>query len=300
MKLEELAQKVLTYADGNGAGDQPLVTNCSSLQVVRQRVPTEIYPVLYQPIFCLVLQGEKTTWFGSEAVSFGKMQSLIVGLDLPTQARVSKASRTEPYLALALILDLAQIRELALELGSEKEQAESRSAVAAASADEAVLDAMGRLFALTERPEALNILAPLIIKEIHYWLLKAKHGAILRQLSTRDSQAARVAQAITHIRRDVAASLKVEDLAQLAGMSPSSFHGHFKAFTGITPMQFQKRLRLMEARRLIQLEGVSISASAFQVGYESSSQFSREYSRQFGQPPRQDQADAKAFISGRI
>ncbi len=297
MQADDLARRVLAYADARHADDQPQPTNVDPLRVVRQRAPSEIYPVVYEPIFCLVLQGEKKTWFGSDAVTFGRMQSLIVGLDLPTQARVSRASPAEPYIALALILDLGQIRELALELGSVPQTPGTGGTVAAAEADEAIVDAMGRLFNLTERPEAAGVLAPLIIREIHYWLLTASHGSILRQLAQKDSQATRVASAITLIRRDIAADLRVDELAQQAGMSPSSFHVHFKAFTGTTPLQYQKQLRLMEARRLIQSEGISVSASAYRVGYESPTQFSREYSRHFGLSPRKDLAEAKEFVA---
>ena len=138
------------------------------------------------------------------------------------------------------------------------------------------------------------VLLPLILREIHYWLLTAEHGAILRQISEQDSHAARIAKVIAGIRRDISASLRVDDLAGEAGMSVSAFHAHFKDITGTSPLQFQKQLRLMEARRLLQAEKLSVSRAAFQVGYESATQFSREYARHFGLPPRADKANEPA------
>lgn len=294
MTVEELARKVLEFADIRQAGDQPMPVGVDGLSLVRQRAPSEIYPVVYQPIFCLVLQGAKETYLGNRTVRFARMESLIVGLDLPALARVVQASQREPYVALALALDMTLIRELAAETGAMSSGQEPAEAVVSGEADEAVLDAMGRLFALHDKPDAARVLAPLIRKEIHYWLLTARHGQILRELAEKDSHAARIAQAIAVIRRGFASSLRIEDLARTAGMSGSAFHAHFKAITGTTPLQFQKQLRLMEARRLMQAEKLSVASTAFQVGYESPTQFSREYARHFGASPRSDRARAPA------
>ncbi|EAV43000.1 Transcriptional Regulator, AraC family protein [Stappia aggregata IAM 12614] len=290
MPPDELIRKLVAFADDHGAGGDPFPVGAGSMTLVRQRQPTLIYPVVYRPIFCLVLQGEKQTYLGSQTVRFGAMQSLIVGLDLPAQARVVSASRTEPYVALALPLDMALIRELALEIDRPGKSSPASGAVASGRADAAIVDAMRRLFELSQMPEAGKVLLPLLLREIHYWLLTAKHGAILRQVAEQDSHAARIARVIAGIRRDIAASLRVDDLAGDAGMSVSAFHAHFKELTGTSPLQFQKQLRLMEARRLLQAEKLSVSRAAFQVGYESPTQFSREYSRHFGLPPRADKA----------
>ncbi|WP_346910320.1 AraC family transcriptional regulator N-terminal domain-containing protein [uncultured Roseibium sp.] len=291
MTVEELARKVLEFADIRQAGDQPMPVGVDGLSLVRQRAPSEIYPVVYQPIFCLVLQGAKETYLGNRTVRFARMESLIVGLDLPALARVVQASQREPYVALALALDMTLIRELAGETGScAGSGPRAAEAVVTGQADEAVLDAMGRLFALHDKPDAARVLEPLIRKEIHYWLLTARHGQILRDLAEQDSHAARIARAIAVIRRSFSSPLRVEDLARAAGMSGSAFHAHFKAITGTTPLQFQKQLRLMEARRLMQAEKLSVASTAFQVGYESPTQFSREYARHFGASPRSDRA----------
>lgn len=294
MQTDELVRKLVAFADDRGAGSDPYPVGVGGMTLVRQRQPTLIFPVIYQPIFCLVLQGEKQTYLGSKTVRFGAMQSLIVGLDLPAQARVVCASRAEPYVALAIPLDIVLIRELALELDRPGKTSLATGAVASGKADTAIVDAMRRLFELAEMPEAGKVLLPLIQREIHYWLLTAEHGAILRQISEQDSHAARIARVIAGIRQDIASSLRVDDLAGEAGMSVSAFHAHFKDITGTSPLQFQKQLRLMEARRLLQAEKLSVSRAAFQVGYESPTQFSREYSRHFGLPPRADRANEPA------
>lgn len=294
MQVEDLARKVLELADILNAGDEPTPTGIAGLDLVRQRSPSEIYPVVYQPIFCLVLQGAKETYLGSRTVRFAGMESLIVGLDLPAMARVVEASRQKPYVALGLALDMALIRDLAAETGLMSSVREPVEAVVSGEADEAVLDAMGRLFALYAKPDAARVLEPLIRKEIHYWLLTARHGQILRNLAEKDSHAARIARAIAVIKRGFSSPLRIEDLARSAGMSGSAFHAHFKAITGTTPLQFQKQLRLMEARRLMQAEKFSVASTAFQVGYESPTQFSREYARHFGASPRSDRAKTPA------
>jgi len=220
-------------------------------------------------------------------VRFGAEESLIVGLDLPASAGIIQASSQAPYTALALHLDMGLIRELSAELTLAPARERAR-AVESGVADSAVIDAMRRLFDQHDKPDAQKVLEPLIKREIHYWLLPAGHGRVLLELSERDSRANRVARAITTIHKDYAVSLRVEDLARLAGMSVSAIHADFKKLTGTTSLQFQKQLRLIEARRLLQSHRLSVARTAFQVGYESPAQFSREFSRQFGVSPRVD------------
>lgn len=285
MTIEDLTCRVLAYADAQGVGDEPRTTGVPGLKVSRQRRPTALAPVLYEPIFCLVLQGAKQALHGRQIVNFPKGHSVIIGIDLPTEARVVKASADEPYVALALGLDMVLIRELAMELGTDGGTDGKVAAIAAAEADEAIVDAIARLFALNEKPAALPILRPLLMREIHYWLLCARHGSLLRSLAQSASNAARIADAIATIRKRFADMLVVAELAKSVGMSVSAFHYHFKTVTGTTPLQYQKRLRLIEARRLMQSERHSVSGAAFSVGYESPTQFSREYTRMFGLPP---------------
>lgn len=286
MLTGDLVQEIIDFADENGADGNPFPIGVPGMTLVRQRRPTLMYPVVYQPIFCLVLQGAKETCLGSETVRFSEGQSLIVGLDLPARARVVAASPEAPYAALALVLDMGLVRELAADVPPLSSG--TGRAVESGAADAAVVDAMRRLFELRAMPQAQPVLEPLIKREIHYWLLTVGHGRILLELAERDSRANRVARAIAAIHKDFTAALKVEDLARLAGMSVSAFHASFKDLTGTTPLQFQKQLRLIEARRLLQGDRLSVSSTAFQVGYESPTQFSREYSRQFGVSPRTD------------
>lgn len=285
MTIEELAYRVVAYADAQGFGDEPRITGVPGLKATRQRRPTALAPVLYEPIFCLVLQGAKQALQGRQIVNFPKGHSVIVGIDLPTEARVVNASPDEPYAALALGLDMVVIRELAMELATDSSADGQVAAITAGEADDAIVDAMARLFALNEKPAALPVLRPLLLREIHYWLLCAGHGSLLRSLAQSASHAARVAEAIATIRKHFAEALVVADLAKSVGMSVSAFHTHFKAVTGTTPLQYQKKLRLIEARRLMQSERHSVSEAAFGVGYESPTQFSREYARMFGLPP---------------
>ena len=291
MQPEDLCRDVLAFAAGHEPTVEPIPTGIAGLTAMVQTAPTMLVPTVYNPVFCLVLQGAKQVQFEGRAMTFARMESLIVGLDVLTAARVIRAGRAEPYVALALRLGTGLLHELAEAVGEDELRAEQASAVATGEADQAVLDAMARLFALHAKPTAARVLEPLIVKEIHYLLLAARHGAMLRKLTRADSHASRIARAIAVIRRDFNAPLRTADLARVAGMSVSAFHEHFRAVTATTPLQFQKQLRLMEARRLLMGGGNSVSATAFEVGYESPTQFSREYSRMFGAPPSRTQAE---------
>jgi AraC-like DNA-binding protein len=286
---EELAEKVLLHADATGAGTRPAPAGVEGLHIVRLREPTALEPVLYNPVFCLVLQGEKMVCVGKQALCFNRLRSVVIGIDLPTQGRVVEASREKPYIAMALDLDIGLIREMSAVLPEPTPDCRN-CAVGLADADQELLDAMGRLFSLKDKPEAQAILRPLLVREIHYWLLVSGHGSMLRSLALPDSRSARIARVAAEIRRNFSDTLKIPDLAREAGMSSSAFHEHFRAFTGTSPLQYQKQIRLLEAQRLILMEGMAVTAAAFAVGYESPTQFSREYSRHFGLSPRQDLA----------
>ncbi|VVT19810.1 AraC family transcriptional regulator [Rhizobium sp. EC-SD404] len=294
--IAKLRPAVIAYADSNGAGEQPLMTSIPGLSIVRSRQATDIEPMVYQPLLCFVLQGAKESVVGDMRVRFAEGQSLIVGLDLPAESRVVLASEDRPYLAIAVGLDVAMMRELAAQSGLRtksdgSEEAENCQTLQVGVPDAALVDAMARLFALVDQPEAL-ILAPLVIREIHYRVLSAGHAGVLRMLARADSHVSRIANVLATIKDRYDEPLKVEELASTAGMSTSAFHEHFKAVTRTTPLQFQKRLRLIEARRLMFGGSHSVTRAAFAVGYESASQFSREYSRHFGVAPSDDRAFA--------
>lgn len=290
MDVDELAVSALRLADDLGAGLEPVATPVPGLSVVRMREPTRLGLSLYSPVFCLVLQGVKTVCTGERAYCFERMKSVVVGMDLPVLARVREASRREPYVAIALDLDIDALQQLADEIGGPWRTGRGGEAISVADADGTILDAMGRLFRLSGKPEAIPVLAPLTVREIHYWLLTSPHGGFLRDLSRNDSRSARIARVTARIRRDFTATLRVAELAGDAGMSVSVFHQHFRAFTGTSPLQYQKQLRLMEARRLVRAMRYPVADAAFAVGYESPTQFSREYARAFGLSPSQDRA----------
>ena len=259
------------------------------LLLLRQDSPSSFEASLYEPVLCLILQGRKQVSIGEQTLSFGPGECLLVSHDLPVCSRITKA----PYLALVLEVDVATIRKLYDEVAESALDSERARAAETHRADPGLLDALRRYLALADSPADAKVLGPLISKEIHYRLLVAPFGGMLRSLIRHDSNASAIARAIGHIRGDIRSPIAIPELARRVGMSASSFHKHFKTITSTTPLQYQKELRLLEARRLLKTGGASVTTAAFDVGYESPSQFSREYARKFGVPPSQDMAEAK-------
>ncbi|MEZ4463007.1 MAG: AraC family transcriptional regulator [bacterium] len=243
---------------------------------------TPIEATIYEPVVCLILQGRKDVTHGSRTVSFGPGEALLVSHDLPVESRVTEASPEAPYLAVVLTLDLALLRRLDLP-GSDLDPAPAQS-VEVHAADQGLIDAFARYLALS--PQEADLVGPVILQELYVRLLMAPHGGMLRRLLRPDSHASGIAQAVRQIRADISARLVVPELARGVGMSPSLFYRTFKAITATTPLQYQKDLRLLEARRLLVAEGYGVSDAAFAVGYESPTQFSREFARKFGGSPR--------------
>ncbi|MGI9514363.1 MAG: AraC family transcriptional regulator [Anderseniella sp.] len=294
MKLRELAEHVERHALKHPASDQPIPLPVDGMSIFRQTSCTTFEAMLYQPVACLILQGSKESVIGDRTVTYGTGDSLVVSHDVPVVARVTEASTAKPYLAVILELDLGIIRSLDDEIGSILPEGDVALSLAVSASDEALIDAFGRCIALADRPVEATALAPLIIREIHFRLLMAPHGAMLRRLRWRDSHASRVQTAVVHIRQNYKSVLAVADLAKLAGMSTSSFHEHFKSVTATTPLQYQKHLRLMEAKRLLSEGNHPVSTVAYEIGYESLNQFSREYARKFGASPRNDMNNSPA------
>lgn len=294
MQIQDLIAHVCAYADRHAdcqqANMESYATSLAGLTILRSRRPTALEAVLYNPLLCLILQGRKETHLGVRRVSFTAGESLIVSHHLPVISRVTEASEMTPYVALVLELDMSVVLSLYGEVSEVEIEEEHARALNVGKTDAALLDAMGRLVDLIDRPFEAKVMLPLVLREIHFRLLLAQHGGMLRQLLQRGSHADRIAKAIARIKQDYATPLTVAELASVAGLSPSSFHEHFKALTATTPLQYQKELRLLEARRLLMNGTHSVSSTAFEVGYESPTQFSREYSRKFGNSPRQDLA----------
>lgn len=265
-----------------------VVTPVRGLYLVRRTAPSELEHTVVRPLVCLVLQGCKRVSLGSGTTSYAAGDTMIVTGNLPTVSRISKASVADPYLALAFDLDLAVITDLVMDAP------EVHASPSGQDTRDELRDALRRLVLLLDRPDSLVVLKDGLVKEIHHWLLLGRQGLAVRQLGSPDSHARRVARAVAILRANFAKPVRVERLVAAAGMSRSGFHQHFRAITSLTPLQFQKKLRLIEARRLIVSSGKLLSEVAFDVGYESASQFSREYTRMFGQPPTRDKRAASA------
>jgi AraC-like DNA-binding protein len=241
-------------------------------------------------VLCLILQGRKQVSFGEHSVSFGPGECLLVSHDVPVRSRITKA----PYLALVFQVDVAVIRKLYDEVADLALDEVDARAANTHRADPSLVDALYRYLALAESPAEAKVLGPLISKEIHYRLLMAPYGGMLRLLIRHDSRASAIARAILQIRHNVREPLSIPLLAKHVGMSVSSLHQHFKTITSTTPLQYQKELRLIEAKQLLITGRATVSTAAYEVGYESPSQFSREYTRRFGVPPSQHVAHRRA------
>lgn len=266
-----------------------LFNSLNGLHYVRANGPTGYSHSIYSPLICIVLQGTKEVVAGAQPLRFEAGQLLLISADLPIQGRVVNACGSHPYLSLAVDLDLALLRDVMGEMAAAAEPAEAPAPrIVVSEPDAEIADCFRRLARLPERPDAHTILRPAILRELHYWLLQGRYGTMVRQLARPESQAQRIGRAVAVLRADFAQRLPVRRLAETAGMSASAFHQHFKATTTLTPLQFQKQLRLIEARRLILSGTCAVSVAAFEVGYESVSQFSRDYARMFGASPRRD------------
>lgn len=287
ISLEHLTRQALRQAAKRGGIRQEEVELVDGLHLIAHATPSPIDASLYEPVICLILRGRKQVAIGARTLSFGPGEYLLVSHDLPVRSRVTLA----PYLALVLTVNVAIVRRLYDEIAEPMLESGRTDAIATARADGALIDAMDRYLALADSPADAKVLGPLVLKELHYRLLTASIGGMLRCLLRHDSDASAIARAIGHIRGDLRATIAIPLLARRVGMSVSSFHKHFKAVTATTPRQYQKALRLLEARRRLTTEGASVTAAALDVGYESPSQFSRDYARKFGRPPSHDRAN---------
>ena len=252
--------------------------------------PTQPTHAAQQPCFALVAQGEKSLTVGEHTLRYGVGDFLLVALDVPVVSQVTRASPEEPHLGVGIIIDPAKLKELMGRINAPPSALVGRQGlgVAVNRASDGLLDAVLRLIRLLDTPEAIPALAPLVEQEILYHLLTGPCGAQLTQIAQADTPGNKVAAAVTWLRENFRQPLLVETLATQANMSASSLHQHFKAITGMTPMQYQKQLRLHEARRLMLLELLDVGSAGYRVGYQSASHFSRDYSRMYGLPPQRD------------
>jgi AraC-like DNA-binding protein len=272
-----------------GGGEGLFPTRIGGMNIVRSFETRMPMRQVYRPGLCIVLQGAKEIFFGEETLRYGVMECLAIGLDLPASGRVVEASADAPYIGITIDLDMTTMREVLEQLETPPvPSAGSGPCLFVGQVDAPLADCVLRLIRMSGTPEAIPILYPSVMREICYWLLTSPNGGELRNLGLPDTSSERVSKAIFQLQSSFAQTLRVEQLADTARMSPSSFHQHFKALTSMTPLQYQKQLRLIEARRLMVIEDVNVAEAAYQVGYESASQFSREYTRMFGAAPKRD------------
>ena len=279
-RLDEMARRVMRHTEGIARITAiPRV----GLGVVGQ--PSQPMSSLYEPMICLILQGAKEVMIGDRLLRYDPACNFIASLELPVSGRVVEASPDKPYIGVALTIERAMLADLLATMPSSPEGQTSGFAVTPVTPD--LLDAWAQLLALLDMPEDIAVLAPLREREILYRLLQGPQGGLLRQIARADSRLSRVRRAIHWIQAHFDQAMRIEGLAEIAGMSVPSFHRHFKAATAMSPLQYQKTLRLHAARRLL-VASNDASRAAYSVGYESASQFSREYARMFGAPPSRD------------
>ena len=269
----------------------------SNLLLIRSSVPAEPVQSIYQPAFCFVAQGRKRASVGGEVFLYDPFHYLIYTVDLPVAFEIEAPSKELPYLGMSLSLDSALVASVIVESGIRIKKGDASVKAMNVSAIEAdLLDAVARLVRLAETPADGKVLAPLVIKEIIYRLLAGGQGARLAHLLTA-SDTRRISKAISRLREHFNKPLKVEDIARELGMSVSGFHHHFKSVTAMSPLQFQKQIRLQEARRLMLGEDLDAASAAFRVGYEDPSYFSRDYKKIFGAPPQRDISRLRSGLS---
>ncbi len=281
----ELARRIDRLAGGRNRLDTPI----EGLSIHRWEAPTGPTSYMLAPSICLIGQGKKRLFLGEDVYTYDAERFLITSVDLPVVTQIIEASSEKPYLGLTMELDLRVIAQLILEhQGPSSPTPKGGLGIAVGELTESLSDAFNRLLDVLEFPEDIPALAPLIQQEIFYRLLKSEQGERLRQISSIANHGYQIARAIDWLKGNFSRPMKVEEMASKAGLSVSAFHNHFRAVTAMSPLQFQKKMRLNEARRLMLMEHLDASKAAYEVGYESPSQFSREYSRLFGAPPMRD------------
>ena len=282
-RIAELATLIDRHVVGTGICSTAML----HVSLIRADAPSTPTPAVYEASLCIIAQGSKRVSIGEHSVVYDAAHYLLVSVDLPLVGHVLDASPERPYLCCKIDLDAAMLADLMASEGGGVART-NLSVLGVYPGDPDLIDAACRLVGLLDRPDTIRALAPLIEREILYRLLTGPHGPMLRHVATAGSHLNQVSRAIAAIRRRFDERIRIDDVAAEAGMSASSLHAHFKAITRMTPLEYQKQLRLQEARRLMLTEGATASTAGFAVGYESPSQFSREYRRLFGAPPRAD------------
>ena len=294
--LDSLGKSIARWTDNSDR----FVTAIPGLTLYRQDEPSQPTSIMYEPRICVIAQGAKRVLLGDDTYVYDARHFLITSVYLPTFVQIIKASREKPCLGLILKLDQREMSQLMVDshLPPPRPQQSSRG-MATGEVTLPLLTAFQRLIDLLDEPKDIPILAPIIQREIFYRLLVGDQGTRLRQMASAGSQSQQIARAIDWLKGNFTQPLRIDDLATHVHMSTSTFHHHFRALTAMSPLQYQKWLRLNEARRLMLSEHLDATTAALQVGYESPSQFSREYGRLFGAPPLRDIASLRRLASPR-
>ena len=288
---DSLKEKLLKWLPEQSRLETPI----PGLALTRHDENTSAIRCFYTPMIALVVQGFKRSMIGDHEANYGELHCVTVGIDMPGVFHITDASPQAPFLSLSVKLDRRIITQLITEVPSIVTAQEGEvTPIVVDEAGKDLLQVFSRLVELLDTPSRIPVLAPMIIREIHYYLLCGSQGKCLRLFNTNGTQANQIAQAISWLRENYTSPLRMEELARYVNMAPSTFNRHFKEVTSLSPLQFQKRLRLYEAERLMLLEGKDAVTAALMVGYESGSQFNREYKRQFGAPPRKDIAKKRS------
>lgn len=261
-------------------------TPVPGLTLMRAEAPSPcMIAAVYAPMVCIIAQGSKQVVVGKSTLDYHTGKYLVSSVDLPVSARITDATAEKPYLALALVLDLKLLAQVSLDLSTVREDRSLHRGIAVSPLSPPMLEAFVRLLRLLESPSDIAPLAPLVLREIYYRLLTGELSALVRQISLGESRQPQVLKVVDWIRHNYAKPLHIDALARLASMSPASLHRQFKALTAMSPLQYQKQIRLQEAQRIMLSESKDAASAGFDVGYGSPSQFSREYHRMFGTPP---------------
>lgn len=293
-----LTDAIAGILDRKGVENGGIETPVPGLRLIRTYGCVPPRHMTYRPSLCLIAQAAKRVMVGDSTLTYGHMQSLVITVEVPVLSEIIDATPEKPFIGATLALD----PDIILDVVTRMDRADLPTGPAGLGlvveeVDERIAAAMLRLIELVEQPNAVDILYPGVMREITYWLMTGRAAANIARMVLPEGPPQRIALAIHHLRENFDEPLSVAALARLASMSPSAFHQHFKALTSMSPLQYQKHLRLLEARRRMLTEGERAGSAAFSVGYESVSQFSREYARMFGAPPRRETRKARVTLS---
>ncbi len=296
--LHELRSILIRHTPTTGTH----VTNIPSLSIVRAEETSEPLVSVYKPSICVVAQGAKTAMIAEQSYRYDPYSFLITSVDLPIVGQISEATPAIPYLGLKLsfdtdvILDVVQLMDHSL-IAKNARTNETAAGITVNPMSPSIMDTVVRLLQLLDQPRDIPVLAPLMIRELVYRILQSEHGHVLYPFAVTDSYSSRIARTIQFIKQHYNEPLEMEQLARDVQLSSSAFHKHFKRITTMSPLQYQKTIRLQEAQRLMLTEAIPAGDAAFMVGYESPSQFSREYARLYGKPPMQNIQDMRSRLA---